>query len=533
MKKVLMTLIVSLAFCGSVLAQTHWPGFDYHNFQLYGDCIFRVQIDGVDITDNDDYENLEICPFVGEEQRGYDGFVVYYDGDPYPVVELAIYYTPPVLDEPVSFKLYNHAGTGTLYEYCETSTPVVTGQSYGDYDEPFVLNFRTVQTFEKVINGYGTATTGNYYLIASPVINDVTPTTDNGFLTNAYDLYRFNQTAELEWENWKDAEFQNNYHFDLVNGKGYLYANSGNVNNTPNTVTLTFEGVPYLGDGVIGLDYESDNSFTGWNLIGNPFATEAILDQPFYKMNGEGTALTAKIEDLTTTIDAMEGVFVEATDEGQSVTFTPQLPAKNGKQQVIAKTNILVIGNEGKVMDNAIVRFDGGATLGKFQLNANSTKVYIPQDGKDYAIVSAGEMGEIPFSFKAERNGSYTLGFTSEEVSFGYLHLIDNMTGADIDLLETSTYSFNAQTTDYASRFKLVFVTGNSTEDNFAFNSNGNWIISNEGEATLQVIDVTGRILSSETINGSCSKAINAASGVYMLRLINGNDVKVQKVVVK
>ena len=42
-----------------------------------------------------------------------------------------------------------------------------------------------------------------------------------------------------------------------------------------------------------------------------------------------------------------------------------------------------------------------------------------------------------------------------------------------------------------------------------------------------------GRILSNETISGSCSKAINVAPGVYMLRLVNGNDVKVQKIVVR
>ena len=52
-------------------------------------------------------------------------------------------------------------------------------------------------------------------------------------------------------------------------------------------------------------------------------------------------------------------------------------------------------------------------------------------------------------------------------------------------------------------------------------------------QATLQVIDVNGRILSSETINGCVSKSINATSGVYMLRLINGDNVKVQKIVVK
>ena len=109
------------------------------------------------------------------------------------------------------------------------------------------------------------------------------------------------------------------------------------------------------------------------------------------------------------------------------------------------------------------------------------------------------------------------------------------MTGADVDLLQTPSYTFKANMTDYESRFKLVFVSNGATDNSetFAFCSNGNWIICYEGEATLQVIDVMGRILSSETINGSVSKAIHATPGVYMLRLVNGNDVKVQKIVVR
>ncbi len=115
-----------------------------------------------------------------------------------------------------------------------------------------------------------------------------------------------------------------------------------------------------------------------------------------------------------------------------------------------------------------------------------------------------------------------------------YLHLIDNMTGADVDLLQTPSYNFEAKTTDYESRFKLVFATGdNSNDDNFAFFSNGSFVINNEGNAELQVIDITGRIVKSESINGCANVNVNAASGVYMLRLINGDNVKVQKVVVK
>ncbi len=160
------------------------------------------------------------------------------------------------------------------------------------------------------------------------------------------------------------------------------------------------------------------------------------------------------------------------------------------------------------------MRLDGGRQLPKLQFIQGSTKVYIPVDGQDYAIVSCEEMGAMPVNFKAEENGSYTLSLSSEEVSFAYLHLIDNLTGKDVDLLETPSYSFEAKTTDYESRFKLVFATGdNSNDDTFAFFSNGSFVINNDGEATLQVIDVTGRILSSESINGCTNVNVNAASG--------------------
>ena len=70
-----------------------------------------------------------------------------------------------------------------------------------------------------------------------------------------------------------------------------------------------------------------------------------------------------------------------------------------------------------------------------------------------------------------------------------------NMTGNDIDLLSTPSYTFQAKVTDYASRFKLVFAANNSDlvgegNDNFAFISNGMIIVN--GTGTLQVFDVLG-----------------------------------------
>ena len=229
-------------------------------------------------------------------------------------------------------------------------------------------------------------------------------------------------------------------------------------------------------------------------------------------------------------------------------------------------------GTTTAVVDRAIVRFDGPSTpstpstssgtvsgtegtLPKFQIRKGNTKIYIPQGGKDYAVVSSEGMGEMPVNFEAQRDGEYTITVKPEGVTFEYLHLIDNMTGADVDLLVHSvpepvegpnasptgpstssgtSYTFTAKTTDYESRFKLVFCTnsdGPSTgSGTFAFINNGNIIIN--GEGTLQVVDVTGRVIVTRDAK-HCVSTRGFVPGVYVLRLINGNDVKVQKIVVR
>ena len=408
------------------------------------------------------------------------------------------------------------------------------------------------------ITAHGESTSeGGWYLIASPigsvvatdVVNLVASTTPED-PTN-FDLYRFNEAADLEWENWKkpnEGEI-NHYHFGLEPGRGYLYANAANV-------TLVFAGTPYSGDGIVTLQKTEGAELSGWNLVGNPFTVEATLSQPYYRMNEQGSAL--KTETESTSVATMEGVFVKVDEDGQSVTFTAQ--TRGGEQSAVAALNIFLskvvepvetpvnrgdgpsTGSGTSILDNAILRFDGGQTLEKFSFREGSTKIYLPQGGTDYAIACAEDHGEMPLNFESSENGTYTLSVNVDNVEMDYLHLIDNMTGADIDLLALrqaqgpASYTFQAQTTDYASRFRLVFSVedGPSTGSGaFAFYSNGNWIISNEGRATLQVIDVNGRILSSETVSGSVSKAIHAAPGVYMLRLINGDNVKVQKIVVR
>ena len=388
------------------------------------------------------------------------------------------------------------------------------GQLYHSNEIPVALQMN--------VEGYD-RDNGGYVLIAAPAytneIDNTLPVDGTNLNTGEFDLYAFDQSYPgAEWRNFKAGEFD-----ALTLGQGYLYANSEDINN----IVFNGQTMPTNATFSKALVYNNDSvQFPGWNLVGNPFTCIAYIDHPFYTMSDKGDAIV-EVNPDERSVEVMQGIFVVVEADGDSVTFTTTAPEPS------AKLTLNLSQGRGFI-DRAIVRFDEGHQLPKIQLNPNHTKVYIPMDGKDYAVVRSEEVGELPVNFKAETDGTYNLSFTTEEVSFNYLHLIDNMTGADVDLLETPSYTFEARSTDYANRFKLVFATGTlSVSENFAFFNNGNLLINNEGEATVQVIDINGRILSSETINGSANINVNGAAGVYMIRLINGENVRVQKVVVR
>lgn len=407
-------------------------------------------------------------------------------------------------------------------------------------------------TVEKNITHYAGSRNG-YNFIASPMgefygneADWINPANVEGMIEGTYDLYRFDQTQyQGEWQNYKANPFV------LRNGWGYLYANANDVtlefagtvktSFDPREVQITYKEDEY------GNPISEDLPFAGWNLMGNPFACDAYVSGTsydsynYYKMNDAGSGLEAvESTDIHNAIPACTGIFVK-TENSSTLSFVRELDpdamsAPNQGSLQIALEQVAMRGASEKI-DNAIVSFNEGSKLEKFVLFQDNARIYIPQNGKDYAIVSTEPCGEMPINFVAPTSGQFTLSVRPEAVPMSYLHLIDNLTGADTDLLQTSSYTFNAKMTDYASRFRLVFSTGSNIDgnDNFAFiNAMGNLsIFGIEGTATVQVIDMLGHVLCSEQFSGSYEKKLNVTPGVYMIRLINGDDVKVQKMIVR
>ena len=277
--------------------------------------------------------------------------------------------------------------------------------------------------------------------------------------------------------------------------------------------------------------YDENSNLPGFNLVGNPFTCDAYLlegGEDYLEMNGDGTGFELA---AGSAISPMKGIFVEVTPDQGFVSFVTENP--NGKSKAVT---LRLSNSQSAKLDAVRVRMNGGRSMNKLVLNEDATKLYIPQNGKDYTVVTAEAEGRMPVNFKAAANGTYTLNAEIENIKLSYLHLIDNLTGTDVDLLANPNYSFDASTTDYATRFTLVFAENTGVEENndapFAFISNGNIIVNEEG--TLQMVDMMGRVIRTVGLSQCGSRTIAGMTpGVYMLRLTNGNAVKTQRIAVE
>lgn len=371
------------------------------------------------------------------------------------------------------------------------------------------------------VQGYGNSTENDHWaFIASPVEGSIEPTAVNNLVgteitTGVYDfdLYRLNPSTVM-WENYNNSEHQAG--FNIVNGQGYLYA-------TKETKTLVFSGT-----------FNTENSKTvglsdGFNLVGNPFVVDAYVSKPFYQMNAEGTEIVP-IDSYDTyspiTIPPCYGVVVSATGTDE-VTFSTEMPTQqstnNGNlQMTLTKADV----RSDAFQDKAIVSFNADSKLEKFVFNERNAKLYIPQDGNDYAIAFSEMTGEVPLNFRATETGRYTIGFNFENVKGVRIQLIDKLEGSIIELNANDSYTFMGSTADRKDRFTLVF-TQVETGSIFAYQSGSDIIVSGEGE--LQVFDLMGRMVMNQYINGVQTVEKPSQTGVYIFRL---NEMT-QKIVIR
>lgn len=421
------------------------------------------------------------------------------------------------------------------------STLIVTGEMFSSSEESLIIedgaqvineSASVKATAEKDVAAYTAKDTDGWHLISSSV-NEM-PIAESDFITETYDLYRYNE-ALPGWENYR-----NHYNTDFMifeNGRGYLYANS-------HTFSPDFKGMLNYDDVTINVTYtDSKDGLKGVNIIGNPFPhviykgnggaiDNANLASGYYSLSFKGAWQACTYDDP---IQPGQGILVRTSTSTNLViekTNAVATAESSTSKDIVGRMKLMVSGSNSD--DRAFAYFSEGIGLEKVgNISESLPTLSIRNNGTDYAIAHVGEQcEEMDVIFNNSRNDDFTIEIELKDIDFEYLHLIDNATGNDIDLLIEPSYTFHTTGNEIDNRFKIIFreiagIDENYENTQFAYIAGDNLIV--RGEGTLQIFDMAGRMIETLELSGVETVRKPSQTGIYILKL-NGQT---QKIVVR
>ena len=199
--------------------------------------------------------------------------------------------------------------------------------------------------------------------------------------------------------------------------------------------------------------------------------------------------------------------------------------------------------------DVTVIEFErpewGGASKMK-ELRQGNGLFYAQHDNTLYAALFTEKGAErVPLWFEAKEDDIFTIKWNTANGDFLSMYLIDNIKGVTCDMLINDSYTFEGSTRDYPSRFQIVFRLDDDLEEpdepeepedddgqNFAFFDGSQWVVT--GDGMLDFIDLQGRVLWHTRLSGGQSRVSlpRVASSMYLFRLSNSKEVKLQKIIV-
>jgi hypothetical protein len=358
----------------------------------------------------------------------------------------------------------------------------------------------------------------------------------------------------------------------LIPGRGYMMSISdttfmqshGKLNNNKQSIYLTKQSKILGGWNLVGNPYHAYLDFNklangNSNLLGKKdgnafyviydadrYETDAYV---YYPMTGsEGGAYAGQF------LHPHQGFYVLAQNEGnlqfnENMTATRQsLDSNNeefdghfrGWKPRYPLVNLYLSSEQG-CTDVTVIEFErpewGGARKLK-ELRMGNGIFYAQHDDTHYAALFAKKGVErVPLWFEANEDDVFTIKWETANGDFQSMYLVDNMTGAKCDMTEMDRYTFQGHVGDYRSRFYITFNVTDLEEQvdddhDFAFYDGSQWVVTGNGD--LEFIDLQGRVLNRTIVSGGQSRVSlpNVASGLYLFRLTNGDETKIQKIIV-
>jgi hypothetical protein len=403
---------------------------------------------------------------------------------------------------------------------------------------------------ERYISEYLMDTDG-WHLFSSPVNN---PPIDSQFLPDVYDdLYTYYEIGD-SWLSQKNAE---NQITNFVNGLGYLlsYNNSlvRNISGLPNNSNIQFNNLSFTGN-------------RGWHLLGNPFPCGIRWGMTDWGINGinaiakllnsGGTYSDLSVGDI---IPAMNGFFVKANSLSNTLTIPSSARLhsisegwKQAKATIDKKIKMTISSNSDNTFAEAKINLNENATTG-YDLNYDSpylagmygTPLFysVLSNGQKLSTNSVPEAAALVFNLEfipgLAKEYTFKTEISDEWLKSSSFQLEDNKTKLKYSLVNGSSFTFNADTTDALNRFSLIVdiqtgLNNKMSEDRLLITSQDrHFIISLPNQYTtgkISVYELSGRqILSMNFTKGKIDFNL-PNGGFYLVQLFFNNESVTRKI---
>ncbi|WP_339614640.1 PQQ-dependent sugar dehydrogenase [uncultured Winogradskyella sp.] len=370
----------------------------------------------------------------------------------------------------------------------------------------------------------------------------------------------------------------------LDKGVGYRAARDASEDIVSGT-TLTFTGTAETNGFTMPIT-ESATSFSGWNLIGNPYPSYMDFDtffnlnkteldagtyQAIYGYDGDASNGWTILNNLSTgtLIAPGQGFFVKVKSGGGTITFTPEMRVKGNTDDFIGgRTNMglvkVEIDNTTTTFEtdiyfntNASLGLDPGYDASLFGGSAPDYAVYthlVEQNtGTPIAIQAVGEDAMnnvvIPLGIHATQGENITVRIAEMTIPATVNVYLEDTSNNTFTLLNTNTYNFVADTDIIqAGRFFLRFESSSLNIDEQ--NLNGLSIYTNQSEKAIVIkgqlqnnteftlFDIHGRVINKQTLDtSSTTQTIDVANlsiGIYIVQLKNElSEKRIQKLIIR
>lgn len=284
------------------------------------------------------------------------------------------------------------------------------------------------------------------------------------FTTVAYDLFSYDE-AHATWKNGKDGR--------ISGPTGYIYRRGGDATLSYNT-EISYSG--FFIDRLCG-----DDALKGFNLVGNNMTHNVVKGSGirlrdendswatgYYTLEADGSWRVHPDSDpiapghafliqLTTPERGYATILYDNDPDWPSSSLSGNQKKRSNPNTQSNLSTLIFTVSDGSHSDIAYALFGEGTGLRKFgHQSALLPSLSILLADVTYAIVPILDSVEsflLAFRGKADK---YTLTASRTSRTPQYLHLIDRLTGRDIDLLRDSTYTFTHSSNQaIANRFLL------------------------------------------------------------------------------